>query len=156
MSENQDLRGHLNAALKEAMKSKDSISVSTIRLILAALKDRDVAARGQGNSEGVSETEILAMLQTMIKQRVESAQTYSGAGRKDLADREESEITIIRSFLPRAIEGDELEEVITTAITQTGAESIKDMGKIMNFLRENYAGQIDMGAAGGVVKKKLG
>lgn len=156
MTENQDLRGQLNAALKEAMKSKNSTAVSTIRLVLAALKDRDVSARGQGNSDGVPEAEILSMLQTMIKQRAESAQTYSKAGRKDLAEREEAEIVVIRTFLPRAIEGDELERVIDTAIQETGAESIKDMGKIMAYLKDNYAGQIDMGAAGGVVKKKLG
>jgi uncharacterized protein YqeY len=156
VTENQDLRGQLNAALKEAMKSKNSTAVSTIRLVLAALKDRDVSARGQGNSDGVPEAEILSMLQTMIKQRAESAQTYSKAGRKDLAEREEAEIVVIRTFLPRAIEGDELERVIDTAIQETGAESIKDMGKIMAYLKDNYAGQIDMGAAGGVVKKKLG
>ena len=155
MSESKQLREELNNTLKEAMKSKDSVSVSTIRLILAALKDRDLSARSKGQSEGVSNDDILSMLQTMIKQRNESLKTYRDASRDDLADREAAEIEIIQKFLPQQLEGSELNAVIDAAITETGAESIKDMGKVMGVLKSKYAGQIDMGQAGPTVRSRL-
>ena len=150
------IREDLNSALKNAMKNKDTLALSTIRLITAALKDRDLTARAKGQSGGISDDDILSMLQTMIKQRGESIATYQKAGRDELAEREEAEIAIIRTFMPAAIEGEELLAIIDEVIAETGAESIKDMGKIMGHLKSNYAGQIDMGAAGGLIKGKLG
>ena len=149
-------REEFNAALKEALKEKNQTAMSTIRLILAALKDRDIAARGQGNAEGIDENEILSMLQSMIKQRQESAKTYCDAGREELAEREEAEIEVIQKFLPKQLGNEDIEAAISDAIKQTGASSIKDMGKIMGVLKEKYAGQMDMGKASGIVKKKLG
>lgn len=148
-------RTEFNNALKESLKNKDTTATATIRLILAALKDRDIAARAKGNSEGIDENEILSMLSSMIKQRQESAKTYSDAGRDDLAEREETEVEIIQGFMPKQLSNQELEEVISHLISELGADSIKDMGKIMGALKQQYAGQIDMGVAGGLVKDKL-
>ncbi|MCB1530575.1 MAG: GatB/YqeY domain-containing protein [Rhodospirillales bacterium] len=148
-------REDFNSALKEALKAKDQVALSTIRLILAALKDRDISARGQGNAEGVSDSEILSMLQSMIKQRQESSETYAGAGREDLAQRERDEIRVIQTFLPAQLSDEEVGKVIEDLIAETGAGDIKDMGKVMAELKNRYAGQIDMGKAGGAVKQKL-
>lgn len=156
VSENKNIREELNGALKTAMKAKDKVMLSTVRLVLAALKDRDLAARGKGDNAGLSDNDILSMLQTMIKQRAESSATYRKADRPELAEREETEIAIIRSFLPVALEGDELSAIIQGIIEDTGAESIRDMGKIMGVLKTKYAGQVDMGQAGSFVKEKLG
>lgn len=149
-------RQELSDALKESMKNKDMVAVSTIRLILAALKDRDVAARTAGNSQGVSTDEILAMLQTMLKQRAESISIYKKNNREDLAEREEAEVKIIRRFLPEPLEGDALDKAIDTLIEKTGAQSIKDMGKVMGALKTDYAGRVDMTSAGALVRSKLG
>lgn len=151
-----DIRANFNNSLKEALKNKDQVALSTIRLITAALKDRDIAARSKGNSEGISEPEILSMLQSMIKQRGDSIKMYRDAGREELAEREEAEVAIIQSFLPTQLSDEEIAVAIDAAIAETGAESIKDMGKIMGILKSKYAGQIDMGKAGGTVKEKLG
>jgi hypothetical protein len=151
-----DKRSEITTAMKEAMKNKDQTALSTIRLINAALKDRDIAARGQGKADGIDEAEILSMLQSMIKQRQESAKTYCDAGREELAEREESEIEVIKAFLPKQLGDDELQEVIQGIIEETGASDIKDMGKVMGVLKGKYAGQVDMGKAGGLVKEKLG
>ncbi len=151
-----DKRSEFNAALKKAMKNKDNIAVATLRLILAAVKDRDISEREKGNSSGIDEAGILSMLQTMIKQRQESSKTYSEAGRDDLAEREEAEIDVIRSFLPKQLSDEEVEEVIAGIITKIDAKSIKDMGAVMGVLKGEYAGQVDMGKAGGIAKKKLG
>lgn len=148
-------REDFNSALKEALKAKDQVALSTIRLILAALKDRDISVRGHGNAEGVSESEILSMLQSMIKQRNESSKTYREAGRPELADREEAEIKVIEGFLPKQMDEDEVAKVIEELIAKTGASDIKDMGKVMAELKNRYAGQLDMGKAGGTVKQKL-
>ncbi|MCI5061057.1 MAG: GatB/YqeY domain-containing protein [Alphaproteobacteria bacterium] len=148
-------RDELTTALKEALKSKDQIAMSTIRLITAALKDRDIAARGKGNAEGVSESEILSLMQSMIKQRQESAKTYADAGRPELAEREEAEIKVIERFLPAQLDEGAVGEAIEKIIADVGAESIKDMGKVMAELKTQYAGQIDMAKAGSVVKEKL-
>ena len=123
-----DKRSEITTAMKEAMKNKDQIALSTIRLINAALKDRDIAARGQGKADGVEDSEILSMLQSMIKQRQESAKTYCDAGREELAEREEAEIDVIKAFLPKQLGDDELQEVIQGIIEETGASDIKDMG----------------------------
>ena len=151
-----DIRTNFNMSLKEALKNKDQVAMSTIRLILAALKDRDIAARSKGNNEGIGEAEILSMLQSMIKQRGESVKMYRDAGREELAEREEAEVTVIKSFLPAQFSDEEVAKVIDEAVAETGAESIKDMGKVMGILKSKYAGQIDMGKAGGMVKEKLG
>ena len=150
------IREEITAQMKAAMKEKDQVALATIRLISAALKDRDLTARGKGQMDGISDTDILAMLQTMVKQRVESASTYRGAGRDELAEREEAEIKVIQTFLPQQLEGEAMEAAIDDAIAKCGAESIKDMGKVMGVLKSEYAGQIDMGKAGGAVKAKLG
>lgn len=148
-------REEFSVALKEALKAKEQVAMSTIRLIMAALKDRDITARGQGNVEGIGEAEILSMLQSMVKQRRESAQTYHDAGREDLAGREEAEIVVIESFLPKQMNESEMGTAIDALISETGASDIKDMGKVMAALKDRYAGQIDMGKAGGVVKERL-
>lgn len=150
-----DKRTEFNMALKEALKSKEKVATSTIRLILAALKDRDITARGKGLADGVDDAEILSMLQSMIKQRQESSQTYSDAGRDDLAEREQAEIDVIRGFLPKQLSEGEVEDIVGALIGELGASGIKDMGKVMGVLKTRYAGQVDMGKAGGVVKKKL-
>lgn len=149
------IRTELNTALKEALKQKKTDETATIRLILAALKDRDISARSSGNAGGIDDNEILGMLGTMIKQRQESIKMYVDAGRVDLAEKEETEVAIIKQFMPRELSNEELDQAITSAIEETGAESIKDMGKIMGILKQRYAGQVDMKKAGEVVKAKL-
>jgi len=149
-------REEFNAALKDALKNKDRTAMATIRLILAALKDRDIAARSQGKADGIDETEILSMLQSMIKQRQESAKTYCDAGREELAEREEAEIEVLQGFLPKQMSDEEIDAAIDKVIADTGASDIKDMGKVMGALKSQYAGQVDMGKAGGMVKSKLG
>ncbi len=148
-------RAEFNARLKEAMKQGQSTVTSTIRLILAALKDRDITARGNGKSEGIDEAEILSMLQSMIKQRQESFKTYRDAGREDLAVREEEEIKIIQEFLPKQLDDDAVKGIIADMIVATGAAGIKDMGKVMAEIKAKYAGQFDMAKASGMVKDKL-
>ena len=148
-------RTEINDALKAAMKKKDSISVSTIRLIMAAIKERDIMARSQGHAEGISDKEILSLLQSMIKQRRESSQTYKDAGRPELAEREEQEIEVINQFLPRQMSEDELKTTVESLINDLGVSDIKDMGREMAELKSRYAGQIDMSKASGIVKEKL-
>ena len=149
-------REEFNNQLKEAVKSKDQIAVSTIRLMLAALKDRDIAAKSKGNTEGISETEIMSLLQSMIKQRNESIRVYRDAGRDELAEREEAEVVVIEKFLPKQLDENEMRTIIDQKIAETGANDIKDMGKVMNAMKTDYAGQMDMSKAGALVKEKLG
>jgi len=148
-------REEFTTALKEAMQNKDQVSISTIRLIMAAMKDRDIAARSNDNAEGITDAEILSMMQSMIKQRQESSTTYAEAGRDDLAERELDEIAVLQKFLPAQMGDDEVSATIDKIISDTGASSIKDMGKVMGVLKSDYAGQIDMAKAGGLVKSKL-
>lgn len=148
-------REEFNSGLKAALKNKDKIAMSTIRLILAALKDRDIAARSEGRSEGIDEKEILSMLQSMIKQRKDSIKMYEEAGRTELAEQEHDEIKVIETFLPQQLSDEEVAAHIEAIIAETGATNIKDMGKVMGALKSRYAGQIDMGKAGGLVKQKL-
>lgn len=148
-------REEFSAALKDAMKNKDQATLSTVRLIQAALKDKDIAARSTGNMDGISEPEILSMLQSMVKQRAESAKTYRDANRPELADKEEAEIATIEKFLPQQMSEAEAAAAIEAVIKEIGAADIKDMGKVMNELKARYAGQIDFGKAGGTVKQKL-
>lgn len=149
-------RAEINAALKEALKSKDQAAVSTIRLIMAALKDRDIAARGTGNTEGIPDSDILALLQSMIKQRNESIKLYREGNREDLAAQEESEIRIIQTFLPKQMDEAEIISAIDAALKETDAKDVKDMGKVMNLLKTRYTGQMDMSKVGPLIKSKLG
>jgi len=150
-----DKRTEFNNALKDALRSKDKIAMSTIRLIVAALKDRDIEARGKGNADGISEAEILSMMQSMIKQRQESSKTYRDADRPELADREEEEIVVIKRFLPQQMSEDEVQATIETLISELGVSDIKEMGKVMAELKTRYAGKLDMARASGAVKERL-
>ena len=150
------LRTRLSDTLKFSMKDKNERSVSTLRLILAALKDQDIAARGKGNKEGLSDDQILSLLQSMIKQRRESIKLYEQGGRMELAQREAEEIGVIEEFLPEQMSHDEMAIVITRIIGEVGAESLKDMGKAMGALKEQYAGQMDFATASAMVKERLG
>ncbi len=149
------LRNEINSAMKEAMKEKAQLRLSTLRLINAAIKDRDIAARAEGVEEGVDDSEILAILGKMTRQRQESAKTYEEAGRLDLSERELSEIQVIEYFLPRQLNGDEIEIEVTKVIDEQGASSIRDMGRVMACLKERFTGQMDFGSVGPIVKKKL-
>jgi uncharacterized protein YqeY len=149
------LRETLNAAMKDAMRSKDTATLSTIRLINAAIKDRDINARPNGNGEGISENDILSLLQTMIKQRTESIKTYEQGNRPDLAEREAAEITIIRTFLPKEMDEAELATLVNSIVERLQIESIRDMSKVMDVLKNDYAGQINMGIASKIIKDRL-
>ena len=149
------MRERIAQAMKDALKSKDQATLSTVRLIVAALKDRDIAARSDNNHDGISDDEILSMLQTMIKQRNESAKMYEDGGRPELADAEKAEIVLIQQFLPEQLSKGDIEKAITEAIAQTNAGSIKDMGKVMAHLKEQHAGQMDFSAASQMVKAAL-
>ena len=149
------LRQAFRDRLREAMKARDSRTVSTVRLILAGLKDRDVAARGQGNPDGISESEIQRMLQAMIKQRRESIVLFRQGNRLDLAEHENEEIAIIENFLPRQFDEGEIEAAARSAIDETGAATAKDLGKVMAALRERHGGVIDLGRAGAIVRRLL-
>lgn len=150
-----DLRNRINAALKEAMKEKDAPRLSTLRLINAAIKDKDIDARAEGAEEGVGDGQVLAILGKMSKQRGESAKAYEEGGRLDLAERERSEILIIEEFLPQQLSADETAKAVDAAIGEVGAESIRDMGAVMGVLKSKYTGQIDFGAVGPMVKDRL-
>jgi hypothetical protein len=150
------LRQRLNDALKTAMLGKDARTVSTVRLILAALKDRDIAARPRGVSDGIGEDEILSMLSSMIKQRRESIALYEQGNRLDLAQQEAEEIAIIERFLPTQFSAEQVATVAAEAIAEIGAQGLKDMGKVMAVLKERYAGQMDFTKASAVVKQQLG
>ena len=149
------LRDNLSDALKVALKTQDKASLGTIRLILASIKDQDISVRADGNSEGVSDAQILSLLQTMVKQRNESIRLYEDAGRHDLADQEKNEITVIQRFMPKQLGDEEVESVIKDAIKKIDAKSLKDMGKAMGYLKERYPGQIDFSKASIVVRNIL-
>ena len=150
------LREKLNENLKAAMKANNKRAVSTLRLILAALKERDIAHRTQmSDEEGVSEGEILKLLQSMIKQRRDSIEAYNNGGRKDLADGEAEEIEIIKDFLPEQMSDENLRIAVREVISLSKASSIKDMGQVMSILREKYTGSMDFGKASALVKEEL-
>jgi uncharacterized protein YqeY len=153
--ENGMLRESFTERLKEAMRAKDTRTVSTVRMMMAALKDRDIAARGAGNPAGITDADILRLLQAMVKQRRESIALYEQGNRPELAAQEEQEIAIIESFLPKQMSEDEIAAPARAAIAETGAAGIRDMGKVMAVLRERHAGVIDMARAGAVVKRLL-
>ncbi|MFS2009822.1 GatB/YqeY domain-containing protein [Azospirillum sp. CT11-132] len=149
------LRTQFNDSLKDAMRAKDQRAVSTIRMILAGLKDRDIAARSRGVTDGIDEAEILSMLQTLVKQRNESAGLYDQGGRPELAQQEREEIAVIERFLPKQMSEEESTAAIDAIVTELGASSIKDMGKVMAELKARHAGQMDFAKAGGLVKARL-
>ncbi len=151
-----DLRDRLSAALKEAMKAKDAARLSTLRLINAAIKDREIAARGDGEDAAVTDDVILGILGKMVKQRQESARAYEEGGRLELAEKELSEITVIEEFLPRQLDAAETEAAVVAALAAVNAETIRDMGKVMAELKGRYTGQMDFAAVGPMVKARLG
>lgn len=151
-----DLRSQITASMKEAMKAKEAARLSTLRLINAAIKDRDIALRGEGNDSGVTGEEILGILGKMVKQRQESARAYEEGGRLELADKERAEVIVIEEFLPRQLDETESTAAVVAAIKESGAESIRDMGKVMGILKSKYTGQMDFGRVGPLVKDKLG
>ena len=149
------LRAQLTDAMKDAMKAKDAKRLATVRLVLAALKDKDIAARTEDSRDLLGDDEILGLMAKMIKQREESANVYRQGGRPELAENEESEIAIIRTFMPKQMDEAEAKAAIQAVITETGAASIKDMGKVMAVLKERYAGQMDFGKASATTKDML-
>ena len=149
------LREDITNSVKTAMKSKDAITLSTLRLVNAAIKDRDIAARAEDRCEGIEDSEIMALLAKMVKQREESAATYEDNGRPELAERERTEIEVIRAFMPTPLSDDELKAVIEGYVRDSGATCLKSMGKIMGLLKSDYAGRVDMGKAGAIVKGHL-
>lgn len=151
-----DTRTQITAAMKEAMKAKEVARLSTLRLISAAIKDRDIALRGTGDDSGVSGDEILGILGKMVKQRQESARAYEEGGRLELAEKELQEVKIIEEFLPRQLDEGESVAAVEAAIAEIGATSIRDMGKVMGILKSKYTGQMDFGRVGPLVKDKLG
>lgn len=154
------LREAFSERLKAAMRARDTRVVSTVRMIMAALKDRDIAARvapaGGGTAAEISDPEILRLLQGMVKQRRESIALYRQGNRPELAEQEEQEIAVIESFLPKQMSEEEIAAAARAAIAGTGAAGVKDMGKVMAVLRERHAGVLDMARAGAVVKQLLG
>ena len=151
-----NMRTRISDALKAAMKAKDSERLSTLRLINAAIKDRDIALRGEGREDGVSDDEILGILGKMVKQRHESARVYEEGGRLELAEKERAEVLVIEEFLPRKLSDEEVEQAVNDAIAEAGADSIRDMGKVMAVLKNKYTGQMDFGQVGQLVKDRLG
>ncbi|MGI9353174.1 MAG: GatB/YqeY domain-containing protein [Rhizobiaceae bacterium] len=149
------MRNRISEQLKAAMKEKKSKRVSTLRLVNAAINDRDIALRGKGKDKADDE-EILDILTKMIKQREESSRMYREGGRKDLEAQELEEMEIIREFLPRQLSAEEAEGAVSEAISESGAESLRDMGKVMGILKNRYRGQLDMGVVGPMVKTRLG
>ncbi len=151
-----NMRDRIASALKDAMKNKEADRLSTLRLINAAIKDRDIALRGEGGEDQVSDADVLAILSRMIKQRQESARAYEEGGRLELAEKELAEIRVIEEFLPRQLSPQEVEQAIDTAIAEIGASTLRDMGRVMARLKERYTGQMDFGTAGPAVKARLG
>jgi uncharacterized protein YqeY len=150
------LRDRIGAGLKQAMRDKDATRLSTLRLISAAVKDQDISVRAKGQTDGVGEPEVLAILGKMVKQRQESARAYEEGGRLELAEKERAEISVIEDYLPRQLSDDEVEAAVGAAIAETGADGLRDMGKVMGVLKGKYTGQIDFGAVGPMVKARLG
>ena len=149
------LRDRLSEELKQALKAKEKIAVSTLRLILAALKDRDLDARSKGNCDGVAEEEILELLQKMIRQRRDSIEAYEKGDRQDLAEREAGEIAVIKRFLPKELDETEMASAVDDTIQELAASSIKDMGKVIGTLKQRYAGRMDFAKASQIAKQRL-
>ena len=151
-----DLRAQLQAAIKDAMKAKDNGRLSTLRLISAAIKDREIALRGErGDEASLGDADLIPILSKMVKQSQESAKAYEEGGRLELAQKEESEIEVIREFLPRQLDEGEIAAAVDKIVADLGASSIRDMGRVMAELRNRHAGQMDFGAVGAMVKERL-
>jgi uncharacterized protein YqeY len=149
------LREEINTALKEAMKSGDKLRVSTLRLMNAAIKERDIQGRTAGPDAGVSDQQILEVFAKMVKQRQESLAAYEQAGREDLARQERGEIAIIQGFMPQQLSDEEMRAAIAAVVKETGAQGMKDMGKVMGALKQRFTGRMDFAKAGAVVKSLL-
>lgn len=149
------LREALTTAMKEAMKAKDAKRLGTIRLVLAAIKDKDIAGRTEESREGIADDEILSLLAKLVKSREDSIILYKQGGRQDLVENEEAEIAVIREFMPKQLDDAETTAAIDAAIAETGAAQLKDMGKVMGVLKAKYSGQLDFGKVGGLIKAKL-
>lgn len=150
------LRDQIMQAMKDAMKAGDKARLSTVRLMQSAIKDKDIASRTDGRNDGVSDAEILEVFTKMVKQRRESAELYEKGGRADLVAQERGEIAVIEEFMPQQLGDAETKAAVEAVVKELGATSIKDMGKVMAALKTQYAGQMDFGKAGGVVKGLLG
>mgnify|MGYP006273085195 FL=1 len=150
-----DMKARVTSGLKDALRARDPVRLSTLRLINAAIKDRDIAARGAGEGEGIGDAEVLEILAKMVKQRQESARAYEEGGRLELAEQERAEIAVIEEYLPRQLGEEEVDAAIGSAIDQTGAAGLRDMGKVMGALKAQYTGQMDFGAVGPRVKARL-
>ena len=151
----ESLRENLKKSLDQNLKNRDEIATATLRLVLAAIKDHDIQSRSAKKGEIIPDEDILNLLLNMIKQRKESVEIYSKAGRMDLKEREEKEIEIIKSFLPYQIKSNELDEIIKDAIKELECSSIKDLGKLISFLKGKFPGQLDMKEVAGIAKKNL-
>lgn len=149
------MRDAINAALKDAIKARDPRRSTTLRLINAAIKDRDIAARGEGRG-AINDDEVMALLHKMVRQRQESVAVYDKAGRTDLADQERGEIEVIQDFLPKPLSDEDIANAVSDAIAQTGAAGLRDMGKVVDALKARYPGRIDFSKASRIVKEKLG
>ena len=149
------LRQTLTESLKSAMKAKDERATSTYRMILAALKERDIEARAKGNADGIGEPEIMAMMQGLIKQRRDSVELYEKGGRPELAAKETAEIAVIQALLPAQLDEAGMRKIVAELVAELGAKTVKDMGRVMGALRERHAGRIDMAKAGSMVKQHL-
>lgn len=150
------LRDQIMQAMKDAMKSGDKLRLSTIRLMQSAIKDRDIASRTDGRNDGVPDADILELFTKMVKQRRESAEIYEKGGRADLVAQERGEIAVIEDFMPKQLGEAETKAAVEAVVAEVGATSVKDMGKVMGLLKTRYAGQLDFGKAGAVVKSLLG
>ena len=150
-----NIREKVSKNLKEAMIKKDTTLISTLRLILAAIKERDIISKGKGHDSEVNDKEIISLLQTMIKQRKSSIELYTQANRVDLANKEENEISIISNYLPRQLSNKEIDEIINNTIKSSDVNSIKDMGKLIKIIKEQYSGLMDFGYVSKVIKEKL-
>jgi uncharacterized protein YqeY len=151
----EPLREKIKISLSESMKTQDSVVTSTLRLILAAIKDRDIESRSKKKGDLIPDVEILNLLQNMINQRKESVEIYSKAGRVDLSKREEKEIEVIKSFLPEQIKSVDLEKIIKETVLELNCDSIKDLGKLIKYLKDKYPGQLDMKEVADIAKKNL-
>ena len=151
-----EMRERISSGLKDAMKNQDKARLATLRLINAAIKDREIAMRGDGEKTGVSDADVLGILGKMVKQRQESARAYDEGGRLDLAEREREEIEVIEEFLPKKLSEAEVAKAVEAAIRGSEATSIRDMGRVMGALKAEYAGQMDFGRVGPMVKELLG
>ena len=149
------MREQLNSELKKSIINKDLAATKTIRLIIAAIKDRDIVVRTEGNQNGISEADIISLLKKMQKQREESIQLYTKGNRMDLVQSEEDEIKIIKQFLPKQMNDDEIKNLVKEAIEIIDAKSIRDMGKVMTYLKENYSSNMDFSKAGKFLKEIL-